>query len=177
MHQDKVAGILDNMKETLSRLMCRPFTPADLRALYAIEEACFESPQRFSRALMRSLTHDPDCRTWVALVDGVCAGFAIVGLREPNELPGTATGPENAYIWTIEVLPFFRRKGVARQLLRRMEESAREVNAPAIELHVAERNGEARALYESAGFVAGEIVPKYYGPEGDGRLYRKMLQS
>src|SRR6266700_3513787 len=38
-----------------SKVETRLFTDGDLRALYAIEEACFEPAVRFSRGLTRSL--------------------------------------------------------------------------------------------------------------------------
>ena len=154
------------MSEVTSRLYEAP----DLRALYAIEEACFEAPLRFSRALMRSLAHDPDCRTWLGILENIRVGFAIVGLSGEGE-PGVA------YIWTIEVLPAFRRMGVARQLLMRVEESAREAGRAAIELHVSERNAAGLALYEAAGYTRIGVDAEYYGRREDAFRYRKALES
>jgi ribosomal protein S18 acetylase RimI-like enzyme len=149
----------------------RPFEAPDLRALYAIEEACFEPDVRFSRSMMRSLTVDVNSRTWVSVVDEVRAGFAIVGLREQAE-----SALENtAYIWTVEVLPVFRRMGVARELLRSVELSAREADCVAIELHVSERNVGAQSMYEEAGYAKVAVEAQYYGDEEDAFRYRKML--
>ena len=145
----------------------RPFEASDLPALYAVEEVCFASPLRFSRGLMRSLAHDSNCRTWMGIVDNIRAGFAIVGLSGEN--------PSSAYIWTIEVLPAFRRMGVARQLLMRVEESARRAGCVAIELHVSERNPDALALYESAGYARIGVEPEYYGRREDAFRYRKLF--
>jgi ribosomal protein S18 acetylase RimI-like enzyme len=136
--------------------------------LYAIEEACFEPAVRFSRALMRSLAYDPDCGTWLGIVDEVRVGFAIVGLRGDHD-------PDSAYIWTIEVLPAFRRMGVARALLMRVEESAREAGCAAIELHVSERNAGGLALYEAAQYVRVGVEAEYYGRREDAFRYRKGL--
>ncbi len=140
----------------------------DLRALFAIEEACFEPPVRFSRSLMRSLAEDPDCRTWLAILDGIRVGFAIVGLHSEAD-------PTTAYIWTIEVLPAFRRRGAARAMLNGVESSAREAWALAIELHVSERNADALALYEGAGYVRLAVEPQYYGRREDAFRYRKQF--
>jgi ribosomal protein S18 acetylase RimI-like enzyme len=146
------------------------FEPDDLRALYAIEEACFEPAVRFSRSLMRSLSADPACRTWLGISDDIRVGFAIVGLHSESD-------PTAAYIWTIEVLPAFRRRGVARQLLAGVESSARDGGCSAIELHVSERNAEALALYEAEGYVRLAIQPQYYGRREDAFLYRKQLKE
>ena len=154
--------------ESLTTVTSRPFAPGDLRALYAIEEACFAPDVRFSRALMRSLVEDEKSRTWLGIVEGVRAGFAIVGLGSDGE-------PSAAYIWTIEVLPAFRRMGVARELLARVEESAREANCLTVELHVSERNLHALALYVVAGYERAGVEPGYYGHGEDGFRYRKIL--
>jgi len=168
------------------KVTTRLFAEGDLPALYAVETVCFEAPVRFSRGLMRSLVHDPNCRTWLGIVDNVRVGFAIVGVREQGdsvseavaEDGGNADGlvrPECAYIWTIEVLPAFRRMGVARQLLLRVDESAREAGCEAIELHVSERNADAVALYEAAGFVRFGVEPEFYGRGESAFRYRKGL--
>ncbi len=146
----------------------RLFDAADLHALYAIEEACFEPAVRFSRGLMRSLAHDPDCRVWLGILEGVRVGFAIVSRRGDDS-------PDAAYLWTIEVLPGFRRRGVARQLLARVEQSAREFGCAAIELHASERNAEALALYEAAGYARFGVAEEFYGSGEDGWRYRKVL--
>src|SRR5579859_2344832 len=171
-----------------AKVATRVFADGDLRALYAIEEACFEPAVRFSRALMRSLAADPNCRTWVGIADNVRAGFAIVSLREQGESVSEAltadgavteglVGEATAYIWTIEVLPAFRRMGVARQLLMRVEESAREGGCAAIELHVSERNPEAVALYEAAGFVRVGVEAEFYGRGENAFRYRKAIHQ
>jgi ribosomal-protein-alanine N-acetyltransferase len=152
----------------VSTVSSRLFEASDLRALYAVEEVCFAPPLRFSRSLMRSLANDPNCRTWLGIVDNVRAGFAIVGLSSDDD-------DSVAYIWTIEVLPAFRRMGVARQLLARVEESAREAGCEAIELHVSERNLDAVALYESCGFVRLGVELEFYGWGEHGLRYRKVI--
>jgi ribosomal protein S18 acetylase RimI-like enzyme len=152
----------------LTPVTTRLFEAPDLRALYAIEEACFEPSVRFSRALMRSLANDPNCRIWLGIVDNVRVGFAIVGLSGEDD-------PSSAYIWTIEVLPAFRRMGVVRQLLMRVEESAREANCSAIELHVSERNSDGVALYESCGYVRYGVDAEFYGRGENAFRYRKRL--
>ena len=158
------------MANLVSSVTSRLFEASDLRALYAVEEVCFAPPLRFSRSLMRSLANDPNCRTWLGIVDNVRAGFAIVGLSGEDD-------PSAAYIWTIEVLPAFRRMGVARQLLARVDESAREAGSSAIELHVSERNLDAVALYESSGYMRCGVDAEFYGWGEDGLRYRKFIQS
>ncbi len=169
-------------------VITRLYTSADLNALYAIEQACFAPPVRFSRDLMRSLAEDPHCRTWMGMVDGISAGFAIVSLRSPQEtvaeaLMGSASVLEKlhpeatAYLWTIEVLPAFRRLGVARQLLERVESSAAQAGCEVLDLHVSERNHQAAALYKSRGYEPVSIAANYYSRGENGLRYRKRLAS
>jgi ribosomal protein S18 acetylase RimI-like enzyme len=155
----------------LTSVTTRLFEAPDLRALYAIEEACFEPAVRFSRALMRSLAYDANSRTWLGIVDGVRTGFAILGLRSE----GAETVPDTAYIWTIEVLPGFRRLGVGRELLHRLEESARAASCTQIELHVSERNRAALSMYAAAGFAHEGVEAGYYGRGEDAFRYRQRL--
>jgi ribosomal protein S18 acetylase RimI-like enzyme len=166
----KSVGSYPTIVTPLDVVTTRLFEAPDLRALYAIEEACFEPSVRFSRALMRTLAHDLDCRVWLGIVDEVRVGFAIVGLRGDED-------PAAAYIWTIEVLPAFRRRGVARQLLMRVEESARQATCSAIELHVSERNANAMALYAAAGYAQFGVEAGFYGRNENGLRYRKMLAA
>jgi len=117
---------------------------------------------------MRKLAHDPNCRVWLGILDAVRVGFAIVGLRGDDD-------PNAAYIWTIEVLPAFRRRGVARQLLARVEESAQEAGCAAIELHVSERNADGLALYAAAGYAQFGVDAGFYGRGEDGLRWRKPV--
>src|SRR5271170_1764273 len=96
----------------------RLYHPADFAALYAVEELCFAAPFRFSPDLMRKLIANPNSATWIAEANKELAGFAIVDW---------ATVPKGtvAYIQTIEVNPASRRQGIASELLRLSEVSAR----------------------------------------------------
>jgi ribosomal protein S18 acetylase RimI-like enzyme len=144
----------------------RLYTPSDFAALYAIEEACFEPPFRFSRSYMRHILRDPETATWIAESitqpitdqDSQMAGFAIVEWGEGRK-------ETVAYIQTIEVLPAHRGKGIAAELLRRMESSARAAGAHSIWLHVDAENTSAINLYTSHGFAIEGREENYY-PQG-----------
>src|SRR6516165_2587790 len=107
----------------------RLYREDDFLQLYAIELACFEPPFRFSRQTIRRLIADPYSATWIAEEEEQMAGFAIVYWAQAPEQP-------LAYIQTLEVAPAQRNRGVARELLRRVEESARSAGAHVIWLHV-----------------------------------------
>ena len=98
------------------------------------------------------------------------------GCASPAEYAGLVAA-ETAYIWTIEVLPAFRRMGAALELLGRVEESAREAGCGAVELHVSEWNVHAMALYVRMGYARVGVEAGFYGRGEDGFRYRKELRG
>ena len=153
----------------------RPYTPADFATLYAIEELCFEPPERFSRGYMRHRLDSSDSATWIAEENGKMAGFAIVVWSSQCEGQGSETNERAAYLETIELAPQWRRRGAARELLRLCEQSAIAAGARCIWLHVEAGNLAAQSLYESAGFTRRGREENYY-PRGRAALvYGKTM--
>jgi len=151
-------------------MLYRPYQPADFAQLYAVEELCFEPPFRFSRVLMRKLIANPNSATWIAEENDKVAGFSIVDW---------ATVPKGtvAYIQTIEVHPASRRRGIAAELLRLSEDSARDAGATAIWLHVDVENAAAIRLYESRGYARKGREEHFYARHGAAFIYSKSLNA
>ncbi|HUX45585.1 MAG TPA: N-acetyltransferase [Terracidiphilus sp.] len=148
----------------------RRYKPEDFAELYAVEEACFEAPFRFSRGALRSMLESADTAAWVAEAEDALAGFAVADW-------GLARGGTIAYLQTIEVLAQWRGQGVAAELLQRAEESVREAGAGALWLHVDSENAAAIRLYERHGYVCEGRKERYY-PKGRAALiYAKGLAS
>jgi ribosomal-protein-alanine N-acetyltransferase len=149
-------------------MLYRPYEPTDFAQLYAVEEICFQPPFRFSRPYMRQIVTSRKAATWMAQDDGTIAGFAIVEWSiDSNETM--------AYIQTIEVLPEFRRMGVAGELMRRLEDSAIKASARLIWLHVDAENTVAHRLYERHDYTRQGREENYY-PRGHAALiYAKPL--
>ncbi|MGP8251998.1 MAG: GNAT family N-acetyltransferase [Terracidiphilus sp.] len=151
-------------------MLYRFFQPADFAQLYAVEEVCFEPPYRFSRAYMRQIVTSADTATWMAEEDGTIAGFAVVEWAVDSKQPA-------AYIQTIEVLPQFRRLGVAGELMRRLEDSAIKAGAHLIWLHVDAENAAAIRLYEAHGFARKGREENYYLRGRAALIYVKPLTT
>jgi ribosomal-protein-alanine N-acetyltransferase len=146
----------------------RLFEADDFAALYAIEEICFQPPERFSRVYMRHLVSQKNAATWVAEDDlGVC-GFAILA-RARGE------SRMEAYVETLEVLPQRRGRGVGGEMLRCVERSAAAAGANEIWLHVNAGNASAIRLYETHGFGCEGREENYYGHGEDALIYAKAL--
>jgi [ribosomal protein S18]-alanine N-acetyltransferase len=148
----------------------RPCKPADFDELYAIEEICFRPPLRFPRRYVRRLLESADAVTWIAEEHGKIAGFSIADFGLDTEGPF-------AYIQTIEVLPEMRGRGIGNELLRRIEESARDRGAHAIWLHVESRNAGAIRLYEAHGYRCEGRQDDYYARGRAGLVYRRLLET
>ena len=157
-------------------MLYRPYHPADFAAIYAVEEICFQPPFRFSRAYMRSIVLSPVSAAWIAeekvgaQESGRLTGFAIVEWESE-----TQTEPRAAYIVTVEVLPGFRGRGIAAELLCRIEDSARGAGAGSIWLHVDAENAAAIRLYERRDYMRQGREEHYYARQRAALVYAKPL--
>jgi len=165
---DEGGFLLDT--QTGAAVIYRPYKAGDFEELYAIEEVCFQPPLRFSRRYIRRLVESADTATWIGEEDGKIAGFSIADFGRDRD--GVF-----AYIQTIEVLPQRRGRGIGNELLRRMENAAREKGARAIWLHVESQNSGAIRLYESHGYTCEGRQDHYYAHGRPGLVYRKLLES
>jgi ribosomal-protein-alanine N-acetyltransferase len=136
-------------------MLYRLYRAEDFPQLYAIERECFQPPLRFPRRYMRQLVDSPDSATWIAEEDQQMTGFAIVEWTSESE-------NITAYIQTLEVAPAHRHRGIATELLRRLETSATTAGANAIGLHVAESNAPAIHLYQAHGYLPQGREVNYY---------------
>ena len=86
-------------------------------------------------------------------VGGVCARI------EANEVDGT----QKLYIMTINVLPAYRRRGIATKLLEHvLSEAAKDATIKEVYLHVQTSNTDARDFYLKHDFTQTGILEGYY---------------
>ena len=86
-------------------------------------------------------------------VGGVCARI------EPNEADGT----QKLYIMTINVLPAYRRRGIATKLLEHLlSEAAKDETIKEVYLHVQTSNTDARDFYLKHNFIQSGTLEGYY---------------
>jgi [ribosomal protein S18]-alanine N-acetyltransferase len=150
-------------------MLYRLFKPEDFEALYAVEKICFQPPLRFGRAFMRRIVEASNGAAWIGEDDGRMAGFAVVEWALDTEV--------FAYLQTIEVLPEQRGRGVATELLRRIESSSRAAGAASLWLHVDAANTDAIRLYEKHGFAFQGKKDHYYAHNRSALIYRKLLED
>lgn len=121
-----------------------------------IEEECFAHP--WSREDLAAQIENEQSHFIVAVdEDGTVAGYAGVQI-----ICG------EGYITNVAVLPSYRRKGIAKALMRRVMENEMDF----LTLEVRKSNAPAIKLYESLGFSkVGERKNFYSDPIEDALLY------
>jgi ribosomal-protein-alanine N-acetyltransferase len=149
-------------------VLYRLYRPDDFSQLYAIERTCFQAPFRFSSRYMHKLIESPSSATWIAEEEARMTGFTVAGWSvESNQTI--------AYIHTLEVAPGERRRGIAGELLRRVEGSAIDAGAGVIWLHVNEANTAAIRLYESHGYLVQGREADFYAKGIPALVYGKSI--
>jgi len=78
-------------------------------------------------------------------------------------------------IMTIAVAPEFRRKGIAKELISRLESWAKARGAIAMMLEVDVTNIEAIDLYKKLGYETLNVRKNYYGYGKDAQIMRRGL--
>ena len=130
----------------------RAMSPADLKAVAAVEQASYEFP--WSLGIFR------DCllagyQSLVLEITGIISGYAIMSV---------AAG--EAHILNLCVHPDCQSRGYGRRLLNALLIKAGEVGVERVFLEVRPSNGAAIKLYRSAGFEQIGVRPSYYQADG-----------
>jgi ribosomal-protein-alanine N-acetyltransferase len=137
--------------------------PKDLPFIVEIEGLCFPEETAFPAGMFAYLIKysvslvacDPEDRV---------VGFII----------GYTSGRGGA-VYTLDVHPAYRKKGIGSKLVLALEEELRAQGARAIRLEAALENPEARELYHKAGYRERELVRNYYGRGKDAvRLWKEL---
>ena len=141
----------------------RPMNQLDLVPAFAIEKDAY-GKEAWTMAQFKEEFAGKD-RMYVV---GEFAGELIAYAGVVN-LAGTAD------VLTITVADGHRRKGIGRELLRRLIDWSRTQKCEAIMLEVRVGNEEAIPLYESFGFIEISRRKDYYGPGKTAIVMRKEL--
>ncbi len=137
--------------------------PGDLARIVEIEGLCFPEETAFPAGMFAYLIKHS-----VSLV--ACEpGDRVVGF-----IIGYTSGRGGA-VYTLDVHPSHRKKGVGSKLVRAMEEELQSQGARAIRLEAALENPEAMELYRKAGYRERELVRNYYGRGKDAvRMWKEL---
>ncbi len=148
-----------------NKITVRQMEYKDITAVAEIEKLCFSSP--WNEQMISEEIDNDFSQMFVAESEGAVCGYCGVQL-----LAG------EGYITNIAVHPDFRRKGIGRLLLQRLEALANEEHAEFLTLEVRESNAPAIALYSGMGFEAVGIRRQYYtNPTEDALLMTREFEK
>ena len=143
----------------------RSAAPADTVSLVEIERRCFSDP--WSETSFREALSSPWTFGLVAHTGKGIAGYLI-----GREVAGTGE------VLNLAVAPSFRRRGVARALLRASLGHLRKRRVEEVFLEVRESNQSAQALYLSSGFrPVGQRTAYYRNPKEDALVLWLALEQ
>ena len=138
----------------------------DLEALVELENACFTNDRLSRRSFLRWLKgeHSIFC---VATSEGKLTGYGLVLLHSGTRL---------ARLYSIAVAPEARGRGIAQQLLSRLEEAAEDEDRFFMRLEVAKENVGAVRLYQKHGYAVFDEWKDYYEDHSDALRMQKRIR-
>ncbi|MDT8407175.1 MAG: GNAT family N-acetyltransferase/peptidase C39 family protein [Methylococcales bacterium] len=139
---------------------------ADLDALIALENACFDT-DRLSRRSFRHWLTSEHRALLLAEIDQIMCGYVLIIYH-----PGTRL----ARVYSLAVSPAQRGKGIAKALMVAGEREARENGRLYLRLEVSVDNTQAISLYESLGFQKFGFYRDYYEDHKDALRYQKRIR-
>jgi ribosomal protein S18 acetylase RimI-like enzyme len=144
-------------------------TTADIETLSRIEQECFIW-EAFSKRLLTSLLKTPAAVSLLAKENDEAAGFVIGLVNDYGEI-------KLGHIVTIDVIPRYRRRGIATKLLQKVEKEFLNAGVRTSYLEVRDDNVAARKLYQKLEYRKVEVLKDYYSRGGDGIRLEKTLFS
>lgn len=134
----------------------RRMAAEDLDPVISVENICFMEP--YSRDTFEAILQHQSYTTYLAETSaGRSAGYLTL------ELPGDCQG----YVMSLAVLPVFRCRGVAQQLLQHAMWEAFQGGVKMVKLHVHTQNVGAIRLYRRCGFEILSEASDFYGSGDD----------
>jgi [ribosomal protein S18]-alanine N-acetyltransferase len=137
-----------------------------LDQFYEIEKQCFEQ-EAFSKQQIAYLLTDYNAIGLAARINNEIAGFVIGRIDVGRNVT-------SGHILTLDVLPPYRRKGIAQRLLLEIETVFKERGIKECRLEVREGNVAASNLYQKLGYKKVGKLEKYYG-NAHGLYLKKAL--
>ena len=121
---------------------------------------------RWRPARVKRSIDDVETMVLVATVDGQIAGFAIMRF-----------GDLDAHLHLLAIDPYFRRSGIATELVDWLEASCRTAGMRQVRLEVRLKNHPAHRFYERLGYEMVGRIPDYYDQAETALVFAKRLAT
>jgi ribosomal protein S18 acetylase RimI-like enzyme len=139
-------------------------TLPDVNECWILDQRCFTDGEAYDRDTFRDLLGSRGAIAYKAVAGpSLMVGF-VIGLVEPD-----GTG----HVVVLGVAPEWRRQGIARELMARVEDGFLRRGVRTLHLEVRTTNGGARRLYEQLGYAVAGRRLAYYSNGDDGYLMVK----
>ena len=140
-------------------------TLADVKALLAIENRCFDI-DRLSERSIRRMIQKGNCDFVVARQSGIIVAYILVLYHRGTHL---------ARLYSLAVLPQYRGQGIGEQLIAEGERLAILRVCVYMRLEVHTSNRSAIRMYEKLGYHPFGLLKNYYEDHGDALRYQKRI--
>ena len=137
-----------------------PLNKGHISAIYEIERESFRSPWTLEAFLAE--LHNPASVSFVAVVEDEVAGYIIAWEFE-----------HSIHIGNLAVKKYYRRKGIATRLIKKILKIAEEKHHTFVSLEVRRSNLPAIRLYEKMGFKLDRVIKRYYSDNFEDALIYK----
>jgi ribosomal-protein-alanine N-acetyltransferase len=147
-------------------IILRSYKPEDLESLYQVDQLCYEPEIAYSRPEMKAYLCFPGAECVIAnAASGKIAGFCIAAHQD-----------ELGYVITLDVLPNYRRLGVASALVGEVEGRLAREQVRQVWLETATDNEPAIAFWQKHGYRKRGVRKEYYPDGRDAYTMRKDLE-
>ncbi len=137
------------------------FTDAQREQISEVEKACFKD--FWTSKMLSEELDNPLCDTVIHEADGKITAYAI-----------GRTAADESEIFRVGVLPEYREKHIALEMLNTLHERMKTRGAERVFLEVRSRNTPAIRLYERLGYKKIAVRKNYYGDD-DAFIFQKEL--
>ncbi len=145
----------------------RPATLSDLEEMIEIERSSFGA-QSYRRELIEQLLTGHSFHNVIVEERGKRVGYATF-LEDARR--------KKARLVTIAVRPAYRGRGLAKAMLKFLEQEMAGLGLRSVSLEVGTSNEPAKSLYLSLGYRIEGTIPDYYGEGKDAFYMEKSMEA
>lgn len=147
----------------------------DLLQVMNINRICL--PENYTYSFFESILRDYPAAFWVAIHNGRVIGYVMCRIERIFSKFETLRVKKAGHVVSVAVLPEYRRRGIAFELMRRTLDSLRDVyKCDESYLEVRVSNEQAIRLYQKLGYKIHERSKSYYMDGEDAYVMIRRLR-
>jgi len=168
--------MLESEKHRPMQIEFRTVTEKDILSVMDINRICL--PENYTYGFFEELAKNYPKAFWVAVHSGRIVGYVMCRVERIFSKLDFLKVKRAGHIVSVAVLPEYRRRGIAEELMRRSLKALKfEYGCDEAYLEVRVSNLPAIELYRKLGFQEREILRRYYADGEDAILMAIRLQG